>query len=531
MSNRYSSILAGAMAACFSAQLAFGQNQGSAYPDTPKNHWAYQAVKDLANKGLVKGYKDGKLIASQDLSRFEFATILNRVVETLDAMVATKNGQPPKDTPVPSPKVLTQDTLNEIQALKDAFQDQLEAIQANVKKAQDDIDSLRSDVSDAKDAANKAQKTADNSYGAGSGRKFSISGYIQTRFNDVSSRDGTLFPGGSPGSSSGYNGNYQESGNPDSFVVRRSRVKIVGAVSPNTKFAVQLDASGLTSGTNQAVTVREGNVAYTTGDGTANNPTFTVGLFANPFGYALPTSSANIIWPDRPLAFNENSEGIFNGQDYDRGFQAFYGPHEMKYTIAFVNGSGRGSNDTDRRLDTILRAAYASKDNTLGVGASYYDGDISFSGSAPITLRKKQLLGFDAQYTSPLGPFAMAEYLSGTFEQRTWMDVPTVKLTTAAAPGNKIAGYYGVAGYTFDMHDPHPWTLAVSYDVLRRSASGPGSGSNWDDINTGFGAIYNLDSATRLKLWYTNPSKVAHPAANPDPKKVGLITAELQVKF
>lgn len=520
------------MAICFSCQVAHGQSQNLAFPDTPANHWAYSAIQDLADKGLVKGYKDAKDLKSKDLTRFEFASLVSRVVQTLDGMVAEKKGTGKRDKDAPNPRVLTQDTLNEIQALTDTFQDQLQAIQSDVKQAHQDIEDLRSDVLDAKDLANKAQKQADNSYGAGSNRKFQISGYVQTRFTSAQSNDGTLFPGGSPTSNSGYNGNYQESGNKDSFTLRRSRVKLVGALTDNTKYAVQLDASGLTSGTNQAVTVREGNVTYTPGDGSANNPAFTIGLFANPFGYALPTSSANIIWPDRPLAFNENSEGIFANQDYDRGFQVAYGPKEFRYTLAFVNGSGRASNDTDRRIDMIARVAYASKDKTLGAGASYYDGDISFSGAAPITLRKKQLFGLDAQYTSPTGPFVLAEYVSGTFEQRTWMDVPTVKLTTAAAPGNKIAGYYAVAGYNFDIHKPHPWTLAISYDLLQRSKSGAlDSGNTWDDENWGYGAVYNLDSAMRFKLWYTNPTKVAHPSANAEPKKIGLITAELQVKF
>lgn len=532
MSHRRSTLLAGALAACFSSHFALAQTPKPLFQDTPANHWAYQAIQDLANKGLVKGYKDAKSLAGGDLTRFEFASLVDRVVQTLDDMVAVRKGTAPKDAPVPSPKLLTQDTLNEVQALTDAFQDQLASIQADLKQAKDDIDALRSDVSDAKDAANKALKQSDNSYGAGSGRKFSISGYIQTRFIGASSSDSALFPGGVAASNSGYNGNYIEGGSSSSFQLRRSRVKFTGQLSPNTKYAAQLDASGLTSGSNQAVTVREGNVTYTTGDGGSKNPAITVGLFANPFGYALPTSSASIIWPERPLAFNENGEGLFANQDYDRGVQVYYGPEQLKYTLAFVNGSGRGANDTDRRLDTIARIAYQSKDKTLGAGASFYDGKISFQATPPVTQRKKQLYGFDAQYTSPTGPFALVEYVAGTYEQRSWMDVPTLKLTTVAAPGNKIEGYYLTGGYTFAPTGAHPWSLVASYDMLKRSKSGTAdSGSTWNDENWGFGALYNLDSSTRLRLWYTNPISVAHPSANPQPKKVGLVTAELQVKF
>lgn len=520
-----STLSVGALALCFGTSTLYAQNANVEFADTAANHWAYQAIQDLANRGLVKGYKDAKALKGRDLTRFEFASLVSRVMDRLSTVVERKQG----DSAIGS---LNQDTLNEIQVLKETFRPQLEAMQADLKKAQQDIEDLRSQVEDAKSSANKAQKQADSSFGVGSGHKFQISGYIQGRYTAASSRDDKLFPSGSPTGSSGYNGNYLEGGSSQSFLVRRSRLKVTGAITQNTRFAIQLDASGLMSGSNQAVSVREGNVTYTPGDGTAKNPAFTVGLFANPFGYALPLSSANIVWPERPLAFNENSEGIFSGQDYDRGVQISYSPTPIRLTAAFVNGSGRGSNDTDRRIDTVLRAAYSPRDDSWGVGASYYDGDISYSAAPPYAERKKQLLGLDAHYTSPKGPFVLGEFLAGTFEQRTYMDATALKLTTAAAPGNRIQGYYLTGGWNFGAGHPHPWALAISYDVLRRSTSGMAdSGSDWNDVNLGIGALYNLDAATRLRFWYTSPSSVAHPAGTPEPRKIGLLTAELQVKF
>lgn len=511
------------------SQISLGQSH--TIPDNSDNHWAYLAITDLANKGLVKGYKDAKFLSNNSMTGFEFATVVDRVLSTLDDMKAKADGKK-VDKGTPSPKSIDESTLNEVLALVNKFSAELTTIEGNIKQSQDDIDALRADVDDAKDYANRARQEADNSYGAGSGRKFSISGYIQTRFDDVSSRNGTDFPNGAAASSSGYNGNYQQAGAPSSFVLRRSRLKVQGQVTPNTKYTMQIDAGGLTNGTNQAVTVREGNIAYTFGDGnTSMNPTMTAGLFANPFGYILPLSSASIVTPERPLAFNENSEGLWANDDYDRGVQFQYPSQQLKYTVAFVNGSGRTMNDTDSTIDQIARVAYASKDKTLGAGISYYNGHISYAAT-PAPTRKKQLLGLDAQYTSPQGPFVNAEYVSGKFEQVTWFDEPTLKLTTAAAPGNKIVGYYGMLGDNMDAKGAHPWSIALSYDVFRRSSSGAAdSGSTWDDVNFGGGVTYNLDSATRLRLWYVSPSKVAHPSANPNPPKTGLFTTELQVKF
>src|SRR5262249_49853596 len=160
--------------------------------------------------------------------------------------------------------------------------------------------------------------------------------------------------------------------------------------------------------------VREGNIAYTPGDGSINNPTFTAGLFANPFGYELPLSSASIMSPERPLAFNENGEGLWANQDYDRGVMLSYGPQQTKYTLAFVNGSGRATNDTDNTIDAIARISYQNVQKTFSGGVSFYSGHISYV-AAPAPIRKKELFGVDAQYNSPTGAFVNAEYVGGKF--------------------------------------------------------------------------------------------------------------------
>src|SRR5207244_1016178 len=59
----------------------------NAPPDVPPGHWAYEAVRDLANKGLVKGYPDGKFLGKRTLTRYEMATIIQRLLQTVDDMV------------------------------------------------------------------------------------------------------------------------------------------------------------------------------------------------------------------------------------------------------------------------------------------------------------------------------------------------------------------------------------------------------------------------------------------------------------
>ena len=47
----------------------------------------------------------------------------------------------------------------------------------------------------------------------------------------------------------------------------------------------------------------------------------------------------------------------------------------------------------------------------------------------------------------------------------------------------------------------------------------------------GYGALYNLDKATRLRVWYERADLVAHLPGTAKPPVYGLFTGEVQVKF
>ena len=527
--------------------------QASSFPDVSANHWAYQAVQDLAAKGYVKGYPDGRFLGGRAMTRYEFATVIDRIVQTVnDLSTKVSAGAPPPETPAGVP--VTQDDLNRINALVDTFRAQLDAIQSQIngdpakgtKGFQDQINALRQEVVDTKAQLAKATDAANGSYGVGSSRKFQISGFIQSRFvGGPRSKD--RFPQGASALSGGYNGNYSQGGNSDSFELRRARLRFTGAITSNTKYGVQIDTSGaITAGAtpNQQVTAREGFIAYTFGDGSAKYPTLTAGLFSNPYGYELSTSPALILTPERPLAFSEAGYGLFPNQDFDKGVQITYGVAPgglpLKLTAALVNGAGRTGEEVNRRIDQIYRAAYQSTNKQLGVGVSYYDGEIDTPGTITGALgtgpayvgRKRQLIGADAQITLPTGPFVLAEYINGTYEQRTaFPTFAALAPTTVYAPGNKVAGYYAQGGYTFTPAGSHPLSLYVSYDILKRANGGLGSNDAYDDENTGYGASYALDKATRLRVYYVKPSKVAHTPGTVAPPKIGQSLAELQVRF
>ena len=73
-----------------SAQKA-GQDVDFEYSDLPKDHWAYDFVKKLSDKGYLNGYSDGTFKGDAKMTRYEFAAALWRAVNNgaiIDAQMA-----------------------------------------------------------------------------------------------------------------------------------------------------------------------------------------------------------------------------------------------------------------------------------------------------------------------------------------------------------------------------------------------------------------------------------------------------------
>lgn len=49
--------------------------------DVPENHWAYQAIKKLAEAGIIEGYDSGRFNGDKVLTRYEFAVIVAKAIE------------------------------------------------------------------------------------------------------------------------------------------------------------------------------------------------------------------------------------------------------------------------------------------------------------------------------------------------------------------------------------------------------------------------------------------------------------------
>ena len=64
----------------FIGALTGMDTQTAMFPDVPENHWAYEYVKGLCEKGIIEGYPDGTFGGNRNMTRYEFAAMLYRAL-------------------------------------------------------------------------------------------------------------------------------------------------------------------------------------------------------------------------------------------------------------------------------------------------------------------------------------------------------------------------------------------------------------------------------------------------------------------
>jgi len=74
------------------ALVAFAAPAFAANPfvDVPMNHWAYDAISQLAAKGIIQGYPDGTDRGNHPMTRYEMSMLVARALATVDMEKASK---------------------------------------------------------------------------------------------------------------------------------------------------------------------------------------------------------------------------------------------------------------------------------------------------------------------------------------------------------------------------------------------------------------------------------------------------------
>jgi len=104
------------------------------FADVPTNHWAYDAIAELAAKGLVEGYPDGTFKGDRAMTRYEMAMVVARLLARIESI------QIP--APAPAPQVTAAD-LAAIQRLINEFRAELAALGVRVTAIEEELNAIK----------------------------------------------------------------------------------------------------------------------------------------------------------------------------------------------------------------------------------------------------------------------------------------------------------------------------------------------------------------------------------------------------
>ncbi|HHY32327.1 MAG TPA: hypothetical protein GX515_04755 [Firmicutes bacterium] len=134
------------------------------FADVPENHWAYEAVKQLAAYGLVEGFPDGTFKGAEPMTRYQMAMVIARLLVSLDgqikaAMEAARAGV----TPAPAPAAPAQPSVIEKETVtveKPVIEKVIE--QTVVEKLKtEELDALTARVAGVEDRVTKVEGAVD----------------------------------------------------------------------------------------------------------------------------------------------------------------------------------------------------------------------------------------------------------------------------------------------------------------------------------------------------------------------------------
>lgn len=157
------------------------------FEDVPTDHWAYQAVSSLQERGVVIGYPDGTFSGKRAMTRYEFAVATARLLDWVNSQldsriqeaisrirpgidearvreiareIAAEEAGKVRDAAVSAARdaaeeavrsavanLATKEDLEKVRRLAEEFRDELATLGADVQRIQDDIKNLKNRVS------------------------------------------------------------------------------------------------------------------------------------------------------------------------------------------------------------------------------------------------------------------------------------------------------------------------------------------------------------------------------------------------
>ena len=114
------------------------------FADVPTNHWAYDAIAELAAKGLIEGYPDGTFKGDRAMTRYEMAMVVARLLARIESI----------QIPAPTPpgvsvadfnafKAMTQQNFDTITRLVNEFRAELAALGVRVTAIEEELNAIK----------------------------------------------------------------------------------------------------------------------------------------------------------------------------------------------------------------------------------------------------------------------------------------------------------------------------------------------------------------------------------------------------
>jgi len=129
------------------------------FADVPVDHWAYEAVSQLQEKGIVIGYPDGTFGGKRAMTRYEFALALSRAMPVICDMCQTQpvnlSGYATKQelqdavkgiTPGGGPGPVTKEDMDALKKSVNEFRDELSGMGVDLDAVKRDVASLEERV-------------------------------------------------------------------------------------------------------------------------------------------------------------------------------------------------------------------------------------------------------------------------------------------------------------------------------------------------------------------------------------------------
>lgn len=458
------------MLVCLVATLAPASAQP---PDVPRDHWAYECVNDLAEKGYVIGYPDGNFLGNRTLTRYEFACVVQRILQRLEAdLAAAGDSAPPpvRDGAAVRPPVepaVSQDDLQKVAKLVEEFKVELTVMGTRLDKLEGELTELKGKLENVEEVLGDEEGPLQSTRADVSKlKKVTVGGYVQARYQtvDFDKEDTT------------------ETHSIDTFLVRRARVKVTAKPTRRATAVLQMELG------KNATSVKDAYVNYALGPGSDISPSLRIGQQNWWFGYEVPHSSSKRETPERVLFVRrffpgERDQGAVLIGATDRPFN---------WVLGAYNGTGiekSSSSDLNSAKDYLARVSWAGSNLDFGLSAYVGQGAWTKFGEAGAYLGNvdKVRYGADLQWYS--GNLALkAEYIRGKgFDQ-----------AHASWDQNEYAdGYYAQLNYNLNPFD----TLVARYSSLSEDAvtfnKNYGRRSAWE-----VGYLRWLDPKIRMKLFY-----------------------------